>query len=232
MAKTRQEIREKVQLELDLLSTSGSYVKGSGFITPAEINGHISDSVKLVASYIHNLYEDYYFTIGSISLVAGTSEYPLPANMYVNKIRRLLYDNNSDKYKINRLHNIDEIPYITSADYYRYRLVNNGLTEVVKLYPNAKATEANVVQVYYYRRPKELALDADVLDIPEEFDNVVVSDVKFRCLSKEPDNPSLQIVKTMRDEQIGQMLATLGKRVPDDTTDIRPDMSFYDESIA
>jgi len=36
----------------------------------------------------------------------------------------------------------------------------------------------------------------------------------------------------MRDEQIGQMLATLGKRVPDDTTDIRPDMSFYDESIA
>lgn len=232
MAKTRQQIREKVMLELDLMSQTGSYVKGTAFIKPTEIDGHIQDSVKLISSYIHNLYEDYYMTIQNYNLVSGTQDYALPTNIYVNKIRRIIYNNGANKYKITRLTNIDDIPYIADSDYYKYMLVNNGLVDVLRLYPKAYETSANTMQVYYCRRPKELVNDTDFLDIPEEFDNVVISDVKYRCLAKEPENPMLNVVKATRDEQLGQMIQTLSKRVPDDQTDIRPDISFYEDSIA
>jgi hypothetical protein len=232
MAKTRQMIREKVMLELDLMSQSGSYVKGISFIKPTEIDDHIRDSIKLIASYIHNLYEDYYFTIANLSLVSGVSDYNLPTDIYVNKLRRIIYNNGSTKYKVSRITNIDDIPYINDGDYYKYQLTNNGLVERLKLYPAAHETAANVIQIYYYRRPKDLLLDTDVLDIPEDFDNVVIEDVKYRCLSKEPENPMLSVVKASRDEHLSQMIATLSKRVPDDQTDIRPDISFYEDSIA
>lgn len=231
MTKTRQDIRVKVQLELDLMSTSGSYVKGASHITPSEINGHISDSVKLIASYVHNLYEDYYMTIQNYNLVTGTQDYALPNNIYVNKIRRIIYNNGANKYKITRLTNIDDIPYISDNDYYKYMLVNNGLVDILRLFPKAYETSANTMQVYYCRRPKELALDTDYLDIPEDFDNVVVQDVKYRCLSKEPENPMLPVIDKLRNEALAQMISTLSKRVPDDQTDIRPDTSFYEDSI-
>jgi len=232
MAKTRQQIREKVMKDLDLLSQSGSYVKGADHISPDEINEHINDSIKYLSSYVHNLYEDYYLTIASISFVNGTKDYSLPNNIYINKIRRITYDNVATPYPLRRITNISELQYIDSNDDYRYLMVNDGTSEKIRIFPTPRASESNIVSVYYCRRAKELTSDSDALDLPEEFDNVLITDVEYRCLLKEPGNPMFTIIDNKRKEEIEQMIKTLSKRIPDDQSDIRPDYSFYRDSIA
>lgn len=232
MAKTRLQIREKVMKDLDLLSQSGSYVKGADHISPEEINDHINDGIKYVSSFIHNLYEDYYLTISSISFVNGTRDYSLPNNMYINKIRRLTYDNTANEYPICRITNISELQYIESNDDYRYLMVNDGTSEKIRIFPTPRETEANIATLYYCRRAKELTSDTDTLDLPEEFDNVLITDVEYRCLLKEPGNPMFTIIENKRKEEMEQMIKTLSKRTPDDQSDLRPDYSFYVDSIA
>lgn len=235
MAFTLLQLTQQIQTDLDLISSTGSIARGDHFITPDEIKVHIRRSVSDAVALIHKLYEDYYLVPAKpINIISGTSEYALPSDLYVNKIRRVLYQESTNySYKIRRIININEIPTITAEDRLRYLIINElNVGYRMKFYPTPNFTSASIITMWYIRKAKELVNDSDVLDIPEEFTNFILADAKYRCLQKDVGNPMREEMKEERNEQKQLMVTTLSNKVPDDETDLRPDYSFYNESVA
>src|SRR3972149_6519778 len=111
---TLAQIRTKVQNDLDLLDED--------FITVAELDAYINEGIDVAEAEIHTIYEmknqHYFLSVANISLVTGTSYYASPADIYANKIRRLIYDDGSRKYKLRVIKNLDEIPLVESTEDY------------------------------------------------------------------------------------------------------------------
>jgi hypothetical protein len=234
MAFTLLELRQQIQSDLDLVASNGSISRGDPFLPPKEIDFHIRRAVLDATAIIHKLYEDYYLVPAkAINIVSGTDSYATPTDLYVNKIRRVLFNDGALKYVIKRITNITDIPVFQPNDELRYIIVNElGVGYRMKFYPTPSFTSATNVTMWYIRKSKELLLDTDILDIPEEFTNYVLANAKYRCLQKDIGNPMREEFKIERDEQKQLMMTVLSNKVPDDETDIRCDYSFYNNSIA
>jgi hypothetical protein len=94
--KTYGDLRNFVQRKLDLQEES--------FILPQEILDYTEEAIRECEAEIHKLNaEDQYFLAQApIALSPGQSDYALPANIYANKIIRLVYVNGSDIYTVSR----------------------------------------------------------------------------------------------------------------------------------
>jgi len=234
MAYTLLQMCEIVQKDCDLQSSTGSLTTGSRRVEPADIKRKIGEVVKIVQAHIHNLYADY-FQVGPIALnvIAGTAEYALPASIYLNKVRRFFYNNGSLKYTIDRITDIDDTQDVEAADDYRYMIIDNGTAQRIRIYPTPRETTATFFTLWFYRRAKALTLDADIMDIPDEFEDTVLSGSKYRALMKEINNPLRQMYKDEYGEGLALMIETLKKRFPDKQGEqIEPDTSFYEVSVA
>lgn len=217
---TYSELKSALQKELDL--------EDETFITAAEFLNYFNEGVDEVEAEIHNIYEDYFLTVGSISLVSGTQDYSLPSDIFAQKIRKILYnDGASKRYPITRLKNLEKIPHVEATDSYQYLIVNTTASGLkIRFYPTPAETNSNV-SIYYLRNAKRFSADADVCDIPE-FTPVIIQYVRWKCLSKEghPDAPSAR-EEYLRMKQ--GMVDTLTARVPDEDNTIEKDLSFYDD---
>ena len=118
------------------------------FITSAELLTYCEEALRFCEAEIHKLnIEDMYFvSVEPIKLNTGKSEYSLPANIYGNKILRLVYDNGSKVYDIPRI-KIEKRFEVASlmdryqtADSYGYMLMNNDprAGTRVRLYPKSR----------------------------------------------------------------------------------------------
>jgi len=219
------ELMNYVKADLDLDTPDGEHP----FISNSEIKRHIRSSVNKCSSIIHNLYEDYYLTWVVLPVVAATQSYALPAGIYANKIRRILYDDGSLSYRVDRMYNVNEIPNVCDSDDYKYILFN-AIAPLITFYPTIRASSATNVKVYHIRQTKELLLDADECDIPE-FEDFVLADSKYRVLFKDFANPIRQELKQEMEEQKALMIQSLTNREPNDQTDVVADFSFYEDMI-
>jgi hypothetical protein len=234
MAYTLLQLRQQIQKDLDLIASNGSITRGDSFLPPAEIDSHIRRAVLDATALIHKIYEDYYLVPSkAINIVSGTASYTPPTDLYVNKIRRILYDDGSKKYKVSRITNLNEIPSFNSGENLQYIIVNElGVGYRLRFYPTPDFSSATSVTMWYIRKTKELLNDSDVLDTPEEFTNYILANAKYRCLQKDIGNPMRDEMKAERDEQHQLMVTTLSNKVPDDQSDLRCDYSFYNDSVA
>lgn len=214
-----------IKSDLDLDTPDGEHP----FISNDEIKRHIRSSVKKCSSIIHNLYEDYYLNVVALPVVAGTASYTLPTGIYANKIRRILYDDGSLSYRIDRIYDVNELPITDSNEDYRYILFN-AVNPKITFYPTIRDTSATNINIYFIRQTKNLVNDADIMDIPE-FEDFVLADAKYRCLFKDFANPIRQELKAEADEQKQLMVQSLSNREPNDQTDIRGDITHYIDSI-
>lgn len=212
MSVTLADIKQRVR---DLVDA-----ESADFVSNAEIIRYINEGIKRCEAEIHKLNEDYYKKDASLTLVSGTSEYSLPSDIYAQKIRRIMYNNGTDKkYEIFKILD-EEVPFVDSSDeYFRYRLVfNSSDSKVIKLYP--EPAEANsYITISYIKDAKELSSDSDVCDIPE-FSQFVVDFARYRILQKEISNPMLETV--LGDLKYSQktMIETLQQSVPDGNNEI------------
>lgn len=213
-------IRSKIKTELDLNEET--------WITDASINLYINDAIRDCEGKIHSLYEDYYLSSANVALVTGTSSYDLPSDTYADKIRLLQYNDGSTKYNIERIRQIDKIPFVQDNDFYTYIITNTAAAgHKIKIYPNSRETSSTNVTVWYIRNAKELTLDADICDIPE-FINYVYAKVKLSIYLQE-GNPMAQEAQSGVQLLEQEMIETLANRIPDDDNIIIPDSSFYDD---
>jgi hypothetical protein len=221
MAKTLLQIKTEIRNDLDLWDEF--------FMPEAQINSHINKAQRDAHAMIINLYEDYFIDTANIALVATTYLYNLPANIFADKIRRIIYNDGSKNYRITRIENINLIPLIQSNDDYRYKIINDTTGKKLQLYPVSRETSGTNVTIYYIRKPEELTLDTDELDIPE-FENYIIAKAKDYCLDKDPGNPIIPKVMSEVAKQEDLMATTLSNRHPDDQGLIQADYSDFNDS--
>lgn len=213
------ELKANLQKELDL--------EDETFVTPIELMKYANEAVEMISSSIHSIYEDYYKTEATISLVSGQALYDLPSDIYAQKIRHIHYNDNGTKnYEIKKVKQIKYLADIDQEDAYQYDITNSSSAGLkIKIYPTPQENSSNVT-IYYLRNAKRFTADADVCDIPE-FSSVLVQYMRWKCLSKEvhPDTDmAARDLERMRQE----MVDTLTARIPDEEFNLIPmDASFY-----
>ena len=216
---TLAEIRERVQNDLDL--------KDEDFIKAEEINAYIRSGVSAAEKIVLTLNEDYFLTNSPVTFVNGQQAYALPTDIYAQKIRHLIYDNGSKEYVITRVKKLAHTVTIRDGDDYKY-LITNSLLDGYKVvfYPTPKE-DGPQATIWYLRNAKALALDADVLDIPEAYE-FVVQFAKDKCANKEKLTPDAGPSPALLQEE-KVLTESLMNRTPDDDNFIEPDMGFYCE---
>lgn len=213
MSVTLSQIKQRVR---DLVDT-----ESADFVDDAEILRYINEGIKKCEAWIHKLNEDYYKKDGAIAITSGSAECSLPSDIYAQKIRRLMFNNGTNKqYEVRRIRD-EEVPFVVSTDtYYRYRLVFNSSDEkVLKLYPTPTESDATSLVMTYIKDAKQLSADTDVTDIPE-FSQVVVDFTRYRVLVKEVTNPMLADVRQDLKDSIELMVSTLQQSIPDGNNEI------------
>ena len=217
MTVTLEDLIERVQDELDL--------QDEDFIDQDEIIGYIKNGVNQAKKIISDLYEDYFLAKPfTITLVSGTDEYSLPSNIYAQKIRKVLYNDGSEKKIIRRIKRLEDTMLLESSDNYAYLITyDEAACLKITFYPSV-VTNGAFVKVWYLRNAKTLSALTDVLDVPEAED-YIVQFAKDKCKNKEamtPDAPKSAAL--MEEEKL--LVEGLSTRQPDDDNEIDPDLSY------
>lgn len=218
------EIKTKILRDLDL--------EGETFIQPDELLGYANEAIDEVERQIHTLYEDYFVTRSTITLVPGQEEYAIPADIYGLKIRQIIYRNGNQVWKLNRSKNWHkfgmyetEKANTTGTQEYSYFILNS-VAGSPKILLSPTPTEAGAfIQVWYLRNANEMVDDTSVCDIPEAV-NYVMAYIKMKCMEKEL-HPNLQ--KAMQDVEMqkADTLQALDEMYADNENNIEPDYSLY-----
>lgn len=220
------EVKEKVKRDLD--------IEAEVFVRPQELIDYANEAIDEAEAEIHALYEDYFLTKATISLVNGQSEYDLPSDIYAHKIRRIVYNNGASVYTVNRVKDWKkfEIKSIadnfSTSDLYQFFITNPAAgTPKILIVPEARETVADVLTVWYLRNANRIVDDSSIIDIPE-FINYIFQ--KITCLVHEKEgHPNYQAAEMKLEQERQRMLGVLAQMVPDAENEIEMDTSFYEE---
>jgi len=222
---TWQEMSDKIEADLDL--------QGEELCSPAEMLGYANSGIDEAIATIHNLNEDYFFTLDLITLVPGTSSYGMPADCYASKIRGLHFNDGSTKYEITRIKRLDRIAFIQPQDRYEWlptNKLNDGVITdygpMVTIFPASRDAGAFVTR-FYIRDGKRLVALTDQCDVPE-FAEFVMNFCKVQATVKE-GHPKLDFFISELQRSRDLMVTTLTEMVPDGDNDIEMDMTHYEE---
>ncbi len=117
------------------------------FVTYEELIGYFNDGIDDAEAEITNLHEDYFLTSDYVPLQVGVSEYPMPKNIFANKLRGVVYANGSIIYPVKkfRMRNKFELIAVSNQfgqnEWYRHNLTNDapGQRRFV-IYPPSRET--------------------------------------------------------------------------------------------
>jgi len=234
VAITLQNLTEQIQKDLGFVASNGSLLQGSNIVPPAEIQTHIRDAIEDATTFVHTLYEDYFLVPEkAVNIVAGTNSYAVPTGLYINKMRRLIYDDGSKKYDINFIKNISDTPSLINDTYLQYIIVHElGIGYRLRFYPTPQFTSATFVKAWYLREPKELLLTTDEMDLPKQCKNFVLADAKLRCLQKIPGDLRTANLEKEYVFQRERIVSVLKNKVPDNrSNELQADFSDYNDSV-
>jgi hypothetical protein len=230
---TYAEILKKVQEPLDL--------EDEVFIGSQEMIGYCNDAIKRCESKIHTIYEDYFLTDAYLTFTQGDQQVDLPADLYANKIRTIVWTQgpgSREIYEILRIKDIHKFLRIESdnannqnADY-RYWIKNASpsLTgRKIMLVPAARETTSTKAKIYYLRRANKVTQDTDYVDIPE-FYSVIVAYMRYMAYRKE-GHPNTEEAKAELIDEEKNMVETLTEMVPDGENEIPMPADPYNGAI-
>lgn len=223
---TLAELTAKIERDTD--------IESEVFIQPAELIDYINEAIDEAESEVHTIYEDYLMSRATLTLVSGTSEYDLPANIYAHKIRRVTYRNGVRVYTIRRLRDwrkFEEFElnkaFGVSTENYGYLILNEAVAAPKMIFTPDVNESGAYVTVWFLRQANRLAVDADIMDIPEAA-NFVLQHVKTRIYEKE-GHPMLAKAMGDLEKERALLHATLTAMVPDGENQIEMDLSHYEE---
>lgn len=217
---TKAQIKTKIEQSLDLQEEI--------FIEPTELDEYINDGIREAEAVIHTIYEDYMLTKESIPLTAGQSDFDLPADIYANKIRSLIYNDGTETYQLKRVRQFKDIPLIDVTELYLFLITNSSASGTkLTLFPVSRVTHPTALTCWYLRQAKQLVNDSDVCDIPE-FMSFVIQHAKVRCMEKE-GHPLLDNARTDLERQRQLMTETLTAMVVDEDNKVLMDTGIYEE---
>lgn len=102
------------------------------FISDTELMGYVNEAIDTAEKAVMGIYEDYFLTRESLSLESGQDLYDLPSTIYAHKIRRMVYNQGSQIYKVHRIRDWKKFEefaldrFNTTANLYSYFLINTN----------------------------------------------------------------------------------------------------------
>jgi hypothetical protein len=218
------EAREKIQDDLDLQEEL--------FVTPGELLGYFNDAIDEAEAIVHSLYEDYFLTEDRITTAAGVVRYPLPSDIFANKLRLVsLVDGCClEPLKRIRLKDRAKMGLCTTGDVIGFDIEHRSAVEGVtmRLFPDG-LFGGQVIQRNYIRNANRLVDDESLIDIPEGM-AFIFAYVKLQCYSKET-HPLVEKAVAELDFQRKALAIVLSAMVPDGDNFIEPDLGFYTDHI-
>lgn len=135
---------DKVREDTDLLEEDPD----EQFITLSMMIGYFNEAIDEAEAEIMTIREDYFRTFDYMPIIEGVSEYPMPSNIYLQKLRGLVYANGTVIYPIHRFHTSQKFTGMAFAeqygasDDYRYDIYNPSPSEGEKmvLFPPSRET--------------------------------------------------------------------------------------------
>ena len=219
------EMNQKIKNDLDLNEET--------FIQPQELVAYFNEAVDLIEGQIHTLYEDYFLTNASFDVTAGQTEVDLPSNIFANKIRRIMWSlNETEKYAMQRVKNLDELLLMQPTDDYRFMMTNSEGTNLqppgfkIAISPAFRVTTNTLpLKIWYLRNAKRYEDENSYCDIPE-YSNVINQYVRYKCHAKEghPD-AAADLADLGRLQQA--MVETLRDKYIDEQNEVPKDLTFY-----
>lgn len=201
------QIKTKVNDDLDLTDEV--------MITDSEMISNINAAIDEAEQLVHTLYEDYLLRSENLTLTTGSDQIDLPTSIYAHKIRKVFYENGTDKYEIKRIRNLTDIPDVLSTDKYRYLIINTGTGGFkMRLFPASRETSTTNVTIWFIANANTLSLDTDVMNIPEAV-RFVIEKTKLLCARKE-GHPAQVALEAEVERQKELLVSTLTAMVPDE----------------
>jgi len=204
------------------------------FISNTELNEKINEAIREAENIIHDTYEKYFLSEANLSITAGTQLVDYPSDIYLNKVLKIIYDSYNDgtgtnRYLVNRIRRLEDIPFIDDQDDYSWLPVNDGTNgRKIKIYPSPRDTTSTTFTIYYIRNAAALSADDDECDI-DEFEDYVTQHAIVSCLAKDGLSPlQPKAEKRLEDLRIA-MVESLKNMVPDEDNTVIPDISFYED---
>ncbi len=134
-------LEASTKIKEDLSMQDETFISANGFA------GKFNDALTEAEAEIVTLSKDYLLTNAFIPIITGQEDFPLPDNMYANKIRGCMYTNGSLIYPIKQYRNMQKFEnqlYTETygeADPYRYTIMNDNPGQAYfKLRPMSRET--------------------------------------------------------------------------------------------
>lgn len=237
------EIEYKVRLDLDLQDTDN-------FIGQDEMAGVYNEGVATAEALIMKACEDYFKTFATLSLVQGSADIALPADIYAQKIREIVYKNGDRIFPLRELKD-PQMHYrkavidrqAVSLDEYMYFLksATAGAQDSLVIVPPALESGA-YLEMWYIRNAKRAPLQssladgatratqiAAVLDIPE-WRAYVEKYMKAEIYEhKIKDKGAAALARADLGTISGVMIDDLRDRMKNNENEIPQDISHYVE---
>lgn len=223
------DLKDQVHDELD--------TQDETFIGEAEMMRYFNSGVTVCEATIIKLgvREKYLQTEAFISTVAGQADYALPADMALNKIRKIIYRRGTLIYTLKPLRNEtgyeteDVMNVYPTNEYYHYSLYKTGETQILRLTPKALYDLTNALRIIYFKTLNRYTQDTDICDLPDICYEFLMSYVRYRIYAKEthvntPDEKANMAALNQL------MQETMQNQVADPEMDLNEaDMSHYEE---
>lgn len=223
------DLSTQVQRELD--------IEDEEFIQPQELIEYFNTGVRIIESEIVKLglRDKYLQTEGYISLVQNQQDYDLPSDIIENKIRKIVYRENTIIYTLKPLKGEssyeaeDVLNQYPGGDYYRYMIYKVGTVHKLRVVPRATKALTNGLRIIYFKDLNRYTSDSTDCDMPEICYDYLLSYVRLRVYMKET-HVNTAGEKELHDSMLALMRETLQNQVADPEMDmIDQDLSHYEE---
>jgi hypothetical protein len=225
------DLKTQIQKELDL--------EEEEFISPSEMIGYFNRAVSVAESHIITLglRDKYFLARAKVNSVQGEEEIDLPANLYANKILKIIYRRGATFYTVRPLdskdmfENYEYLNEYASTDFYRYMILHNSAgDEKLILVPRARESATDVMTIWYFRDANRYVNDADLCDLPEIAYEYISAYVKEMSYAKE-SHVNYEGAKQDRMEKESLMQSVLAGQIQDnEMSKLELDLSSYQES--
>ncbi len=216
-------------LELRTQARQRADMVGSNFVSDSELTGYINSAIAELYDLLVVNYGEEYFTSAtpqSISVLAGTDVYALPATFYkLSGIDTLVGSRWVDikKYQMRQRNRTQEGTLIKDV---RYRMLGSNL----RFTPTPTANHS--VRLWQVPAPTKLSLDADTFDGISGWEEYVVVVAAIKMLTKEESD--VRVLMQEKADLVGRIQSASANRdisEPERVSDIEEDDSEYDYVI-
>jgi len=223
------ELSTQVQQELD--------IEEEEFIQPQELINYFNSGITIIESEIVKLgcKEKYLQTEAFVSIVAGQQDYNLPDDIIEQKIRKIIYRDNTNIYtlkpaKVEGAYEGEDVARLySSSDYYYYQLYKIGEDHILRISPPAYQSVTDALRIIYFKDLNRYEDDDTKCDIPVVCYEYLLSYVRYRVYMKET-HVNMQPEAAIMANLLQLMRETLQNQVADPDMDLNDmDLTHYEE---